>query len=87
MIVCVILFEHRTYVQSYALRVMYAGWLNDYLWQMDPRIENEKIGSAEVRFRGAHSVRNTLKYTLTVSEYRFYSVVKSYRGAKLFACC
>ena len=63
------------------------GGRSDYLWQLDPRIENAQIGSAKVRFKGSHLVRNTLKYILTVSEYRVYSVAKSYRGAKLFACC
>ena len=65
---------------------MYAGWLSDYLWQMDPRIENAQIGSAEVRFKGAHYIRNTLKYILKVSEYSFYSLAKFVSGLKLFAC-
>ena len=63
------------------------GGLSDYLWQMDPQIENAQIGSAEVRVKGAYSVRNTLKYTLTVSEYRFYSVARRECVDKLFAGC
>ena len=53
---------------------MYAGGLSDYLWLMDPQIENVQIGSDKVRFEGAHSMRNFLKYILTVSEYSFYSM-------------
>ena len=66
---------------------MYAGWLSDYLWQMDPRIENAQIGSAEVRFKCDHSMRNTLKYIATVFEYAFYSVAKRECVNKLFVCC
>ena len=55
---------------------MCAGLLSDYQWQMDPRMKNAQIGSDIFRFKGAHSVRNTLKYILTVCEYSFHSLAK-----------
>ena len=62
--------------------ILCPGWLSDYLWQMDPRIENAQFVSDTFHFKSAHGLYNFLKYILSVSVYQVYSLGKFVPGFK-----